>query len=287
MRLVYRLPGRKSTRAFYLLSFIVLMNPCYAIAAKQISCGPNDVRYEIDINTIAIRYEGQTFKAALSAILGSNVTFDRKTLQQAAVVTQQWNEILKGLAAGFNTCAITKEDYAQALKSLYPQLKTQVEDLNRIRKLLSEGRQRDEKRLQSMLEKYFATLQKFVLLSGQELILKQLQVIEAGQDKILKRLDLIEQGLRLPPPAPNLPEKEVARELTEVRKELTTRSENVEREYAEGNGYYKEQKFDEAISHFKNAIELVPGYPHFISLSEIVITPAVDMPMHLRHVSVG
>lgn len=69
-----------------------------------------------------------------------------------------------------------------------------------------------------------------------------------------------ESGIRPPPPAPNLPEKEVARELT-VRKELTSLFERVEKEYAEGNSYYKEEKFDTAISHFKNAIDLVPRIP--------------------------
>jgi tetratricopeptide (TPR) repeat protein len=70
-----------------------------------------------------------------------------------------------------------------------------------------------------------------------------------------------EYGFPRTPPAPNLPEKEVARELNELHKELKGLSERVEREYAEGNSYYKEGKFDTAISHFTNAIDLVPEIP--------------------------
>jgi serine/threonine-protein kinase len=61
----------------------------------------------------------------------------------------------------------------------------------------------------------------------------------------------------------------VTRELTEVRQELTSLSEKVEKEYDEGNRYYKEKEFDTAISHFKNAIDLVPGIPSlYLSLGK-------------------
>lgn len=74
---------------------------------------------------------------------------------------------------------------------------------------------------------------------------------------------ILEEDRRLhpPSPAPNLPQKEVVRELSAVQKELRSLSENVEKEYAEGDSYYKEKNFDTAIRHFKNAIDLMPGIP--------------------------
>lgn len=75
---------------------------------------------------------------------------------------------------------------------------------------------------------------------------------------------IAEFGFRQPSaPGPNLPQQEVTRELAEVqvRKELTGLYERVVKEYVEGDRYYKEEKFDTAISHFKNAIDLVPEIP--------------------------
>lgn len=256
-------------KAAPLLSLIMLVSLCPEIAAKQFTCGPGDVRREIDIETIALKYEGRSFTLALNSLsailLETSLSFDRKTLQQATVTTQHWNELLKGLVAGFNSCAITKEQYAEALKSLYPKLKTQAADLDGIRNLLAEGRQLDEKRLQGVLKQYSATLKKFASLIDQKLILEQLQAVEArvvaGQDKILNELEQLKQRLRPPLLAPNLPGKEVVRELARVRKEFASLSERVEKEYAEGISYYDERKFDTAISHFRNAIDLVPRIP--------------------------
>ncbi|TKB92481.1 MAG: tetratricopeptide repeat protein [Nitrospira sp.] len=272
------------TLAFLLLSLIVLVSLCPAIAAEQITCGAGDVRYKIDLKAIALGYEGQTVTAVLDsfAILKTRVSVDPKTLQQATEATQLANEFLKALVVSFNNCAITKGQYVEALKSLSPQLKTQAKELDEIRNLLTQGRRLDEKRLQDILKQYTATLQKLVSLTGLEQIMKKLQAIEthvvtgtetlkAGLEDISKRLDRMEQS-RPSLPDPNLPEKEVDQELAEVDKELTSLSEKVKKEYVEGKKDYYEGKFETAISHFTIAIDLAPRIPSlYLDLGNIYI----------------
>jgi len=84
---------------------------------------------------------------------------------------------------------------------------------------------------------------------------------ETGQEEIIKRLDRIEQGRRPSLPDPNLTEKELEPELTEVHEELTSLSSKVKKEYVEGINYYNEGKFETAIGHFTNAIDLSPKIP--------------------------
>ena len=257
----------KILRTIALFSIVIFLSPWPAMAANRISCGPGDVRYEIDLNAIALKYEGQSFTAVLdglNAILKARISVDRKMLQQVADATQHWNEFLKALVVGFNSCAITKAQYAEALRS-YPQLKTQAAELEKILNLLTQGRQLDEKRLQDTLKRYFASLHKLVLLAGQEQILKHLQAmktsVETGQEEIIKRLDQIDQRIRSSLPDRNLPEKDLEPEFNEVHEKLTSLSEKVMKEYVEGKNNHNEGKFETAISHFTNAIDLSPKIP--------------------------
>src|SRR5437867_877755 len=87
---------------------MVLLLPL-AAAQKWLVC-PDGERFEIDIRQIAVRYEASGLSATLSglSVLGTRATVEPKTLQTAATATQQWNEYLKGLVAGYNSCVITK-----------------------------------------------------------------------------------------------------------------------------------------------------------------------------------
>ena len=82
-------------------------------------------RYQIDVRQIAIQYEASALSATLSglSVLRARIAVEPKTLQTAAAATQEWNEYLKGLAVGYNSCAITKQQYDEGLKRLVPGLK--------------------------------------------------------------------------------------------------------------------------------------------------------------------
>lgn len=169
-----------------------------ASGQKKTTC-PDGDHYEINVKQIAIEYDASSFAGTLSSlsILGARLEVGPKKLQDAAAATQQWNEFLKGLAAGYNTCAITKQQYAEALSRIYPRLKDDVADLEKIRKLILEGQQADEKRLRTLLEDYYSNLRRFVQVSGRDVILARIEAVSEqvstvleGQQLILRTLDL-------------------------------------------------------------------------------------------------
>jgi hypothetical protein len=80
-----------------------------AAAQKTAHC-PDGDHVLIDVKQIAIQYDASSFAGTLSSlsVLGGRLEIAPKKLQEAAA-TQQWDEFLKGLAAGYNTCAVTKQ----------------------------------------------------------------------------------------------------------------------------------------------------------------------------------
>src|SRR5215471_2260703 len=93
--------------------------------SRKITCPDGDVRYEINVKDIAIQYEAASFAGTLSSlsVLSGRLTVAPQKLQEAASATQQWNEFVKGLVVGYNSCAITKQQYAEGLQKIYPRLK--------------------------------------------------------------------------------------------------------------------------------------------------------------------
>src|SRR6266403_1352820 len=79
-----------------------------ASAQKRINCPNGETHYEIDVEKLALNYQGRSFQTTLSGLgaLGAKVALQPTTLQAADAATQQWNQLLQGLAAGFNNCAV-------------------------------------------------------------------------------------------------------------------------------------------------------------------------------------
>jgi hypothetical protein len=152
--------------ATIVLTFVLSIN---AKAQKKISC-PDGDHYEMDLQALGIQYNASSFSATLNGLglLGGRVQIDQKKLQEAAASTQQWNEYLKGLAAGYNVCAITKEQYHDGLSRIYPRLQQDATALESIRKLIMEGRKADEKRLQVLIDSYLGNLRDFRQITSQE-----------------------------------------------------------------------------------------------------------------------
>src|ERR1700691_4529842 len=102
----------------------LLTVPGLAAAQKKGSC-PDGEHLEIDVKQISIQYDASSFAGTLSSlsVLGAHLEVAPKRLQEAAVATQQWDEFLKGLAAGYNSCAISRQQYAEGLTRIYPRIK--------------------------------------------------------------------------------------------------------------------------------------------------------------------
>ena len=107
------------------LLLLLVFTPANAQTRKTISC-PDGDHIEIDVRQIAIQYDASSFAATLGglSVFSARLEIVPKQLQEAAIATQQWDEFLKGLAAGYNSCAVTRQQYADGLQRIYPRSRT-------------------------------------------------------------------------------------------------------------------------------------------------------------------
>jgi hypothetical protein len=98
-------------------------------------------------------------------------------LQEAAVATQQWNQLIVGLAAGYNSCAVTRQQYADGVNRIYPRLKKDGANLEEICKQIAEGQKADAKRLQNLISSFYANLRQFAQAGGQEIVLQRIEAL--------------------------------------------------------------------------------------------------------------
>jgi tetratricopeptide (TPR) repeat protein len=249
----------------------LLMVSVLADAQKKIPCQDGD-HLEIDVKQIAIQYAASSFAGTLSSlsVLGARLEVAPKKLQEAAVATQQWDEFLKGLAAGYNSCAVTRQQYADGLTRIYPRLKEDAASLEEIRKIISDGRKADEKRLQSLLGSYYNNLRSFAQIGGKEVILERIEALSEqvasgqsqilGQQKtdtevILAKLNELEQkNTQTPLPTP----AQVTIEISEIRKNLLAKADDAETAYNKGYELLDRYRFQEAIPYLRQAVAAVP-----------------------------
>jgi tetratricopeptide (TPR) repeat protein len=177
-------------------------------------------------------------------------------LQQASAATQQWNEFLKGLVSGYNSCAITNQQYTDSLKRIYPRLREDAAGLEEIRKVVSEGRKADETRLKSLLDSYFANLRQFAGTSGGEIIIERIAaVVEKSTDRVLERLDELERNLKQTPIATPA---EVKKEVGAIKEKLLAKADEAQAAYDKGYALYQRYRFAEAIPFLKEALKIIP-----------------------------
>ena len=141
-----------------------------AVAQKKIAC-PDGEHIEIDVRQISIQYDASSFAGTLGSlsVLGARLEVAPKRLQEVAAATQQWDEFLKGLAAGYNSCAITKQQFADGLSRIYPRLKEDGAGLEEIRKEMATGQKADAQRLQRLIDSFYENLRQFAQISNQQL----------------------------------------------------------------------------------------------------------------------
>jgi tetratricopeptide (TPR) repeat protein len=238
-----------------LIGFLLLglLFGSYAEAKKIIDC-PDGKRYEIDLKSIAIERQAKLVRLEL---LGARVSLEPKTLQQVAATAQQLNEILKFLLLNYNSCAITKEAYDEAVLRILPRVREDGKDLEQIvRKVLSEQQRVDEKRLQRLLDSYLGNLTRLAEISGADFLIDRITKVveESGEKntaKILERIDKLQQRLeqaRITTPA------EVQ---SEIRAALLDKADAAEGAYKKGYELLQRFHFAEAIPYLRQALEIV------------------------------
>jgi hypothetical protein len=170
---------------------LVLSLPSSVAAQKQFTCPDGEVRLSMDPSQIAIQYEGTAFAGAIGkmGLFSANLSVAAKQLQQAAAATQQWNELVKGLVAGWNSCAIGKDEYSAGLQRIYPKMVEDAEELDRIATLASQGQPIRETELTALVRSYMRKLAKLAEIAQFDSALLQtngtLRAMKANTDELL------------------------------------------------------------------------------------------------------
>ncbi len=271
---------RQSLRR-YLLAFgavwTLVVVPLAAQAQRVIRC-PGEEHLEIDIQQIAIQYKASGFSATLSGLsaLSARLSLEPKTLQTAAAATQEWNEYVKGLVAGYNSCAITKKQYQEALQ-IYPRLKADAIELEKLRQQLFAQRRVDEARLTKLLEGYEGKLRAFAQLAGKEVdydriasvVTQVLDPLTKGQEKIgADVLRILQTVQRLERQQAETPIAKPAEVKSELRRALETKAEEAEAAYNQGYALFGRFRFAEAIPHLELALSIVKLPQFYLALGD-------------------
>lgn len=84
---------------------------------RTIKCDDGE-RQTIDYRDIQLQYSANNISLEMEVInkLKVRTELDPQVLQTAFESTQGWDQFLKGLIAGFNSCAVNKADYALILQ---------------------------------------------------------------------------------------------------------------------------------------------------------------------------
>jgi tetratricopeptide (TPR) repeat protein len=245
--------------------------------AESVTCPDGEKRLTLDIKELAIQYEGHSWSGTLSSlsVLGMQLERTPTQLQEAAAATQQWNEFLKGLAVGYNTCVISQEQYAEGLTRIYPRLQEDAADLEKIRELLSKRQKIDESRLQRLLDSYFGNLERFAKISQKEIIIERITaVVQSSQQELTKKFEegtasLQEGQLRLQETitkkfdaiAQLLKQSPIAKPeevKTKIAQRLEAKAKEAEAAYDQGYALYQRYRFTEAIPYLKKAAAISP-----------------------------
>src|SRR5258708_31200936 len=92
-----------------------------AVVLSARICPGDGEHVEIDIKQFQIQYSGVSARGTLDAL--AKLGLDVRTVQTATQETQKLNQYLQALAAGFNSCAISKAQYFEATKLILPRTK--------------------------------------------------------------------------------------------------------------------------------------------------------------------
>ena len=123
---------------------------------RTIHCEDGE-RQTIDYRDLQVKYSGNKISLEVEVMdkLKLRSEIDPKVLQTAYESTQNWDQFLKGLVVGYNSCAVSKKDYALILQR-YKKIEEITKSLSQIlrRNLLT---QLDVETAKQLIEQYSST----------------------------------------------------------------------------------------------------------------------------------
>ncbi len=248
------------------------------LASNKVTCSDGD-HYFIDAKDISIQYGSTQIMATLNglAVLQIRLTIDSKTLLLPAEATQKINEIVKALVAGYNTCAITKKQYNEAIQHLIS-MRTDAATLEEYRKDVLDNKKVSNEKITYHLKSFERNMREFVKNSGKEIdyirlasiideeIHKQTQELrqEMGNQRatqadfninITKRIEKLEQEAsyrQLTPP------EQIKVQLSSSTDKLSTPDVLAAvTNYQKGHALMDQYRFRDAIPYFEGAMSAV------------------------------
>lgn len=209
------------------------------------TCPGDGEHGEIDVRQLQIQYSGVSARATLEAL--AKLGLDVRTVQTATQETQKLNQYLQALAAGFNSCAISKAQYFEATQLILPQTKQDAVLIEAVRNELAAGRKVAEGRLNALIHSYLSNLKELAAATGSKADAARIEAeIQAGFGEVNQKLDAVLD--RLPKP------EEVS---TEIDRKLNAKKDEAKTAYAQGYQLISKYQFAEAVPYFRRAAAVV------------------------------
>ena len=208
-------------------------------------CQGDGEHAEIDVRQLQIQYSGVSARGTLDAL--AKLGLDVRTVQTATQETQKLNQYLQALAAGFNSCAISKAQYFEATQLILPRAKQDAALMEAVRNEMAAGRKVTEGRLNALIQSYLGNLKELAATTGLKADAARIEAeIQAGFGQVNQKLDAVLE--RLPKP------DEVN---TEIDRKLNAKKDEAKTAYAQGYKLIGKYQFAEAVPYFRRAVAVV------------------------------
>ena len=248
------------------ISSLGLLPASQSVAQKSINCTDGEHR-QINVSELTLKSQGTSIAATIAGLLpfGVRLQIDDKQLQVASELTQQLSVIVTGLAVSFNTCAITRQEYADGLKRLIP-LSSNATRLEASRGRMAAGDDANLQKTKVVFENLLSDLQRLARLSSRENI-AAFKKIDERLDRNDAKLAIVDQRLanlevqKRQSPLPQPSEAD-----SELQSAIATSAQDAKTFYGEGYALLNQKKYAEAIPALQRAAASVPLPVFYLAL---------------------
>jgi hypothetical protein len=225
-------------------ALLLLFSSAMAVLSAR-NCPGDGEHVEIDVKQLQIQYSGVSARGTLDAL--AKLGLDIRTIQSATQETQKLNQYLQALAAGFNSCAISKAQYFDATQLILPRTKQDAALIEAVRNEIAAGRKVTEGRLSALIQSYLSNLKELAAATGSQSDAARIEAeIQAGFGQVNQKLDYVLERL----PKPEAVSTAIDRKLNAKRDEVKTA-------YADGYKLIDQYQFAEAVPHFRRALAVI------------------------------
>ncbi|HMH14758.1 MAG TPA: tetratricopeptide repeat protein [Edaphobacter sp.] len=266
-----------SARCITLLPFTLFLFRGTSRGEDSIMCGDGK-HIKIDVAQFSNKYKGSSFVVTLGALnaMSGSLKVEPIQLQQASELVQLWDEFVKSLAIGYNSCAISKEQYAEGITHLYPRLSEDASKPELIRNRIIDNKTPDTETTNGLINDFYQNLKLFADVSGERKKLDYLLSHSRKQDEEIsqdtkKIKNLQDQIDELKASFQRTPLQTPTEVKSEIRTKLLDKAQIAENAYNVGYMLLGNGDPTQAIVHFKEAIENVALPAFYLALGRAYV----------------